>query len=112
MWDAVLPLLNLYSRVPVCGLAANYNDSGFGDRDRLPATMGVVLAQSVLIRGFIQTEFAAEHWGEFLAEVTPKIADGTIAYREDIVEGLDAAPDAFTGMLTGANFGKLLVKVS
>ncbi len=112
VWDAVLPLLNLYSRVPVCGLAANYNDSGFGDRDRLPATMGVVLAQSVLIRGFIQTEFAAEHWGEFLAEVTPKIADGTIAYREDIVEGLDAAPDAFTGMLTGANFGKLLVKVS
>ena len=112
VWDAVLPLLNLYSRVPVCGLAANYNTGGFGDRDRLPATMGVILAQSVLIRGFIQTEFAAEHWGEFLREVTPKIADGSINYREDFVEGLEKAPEAFAGMLEGKNFGKLLVKVS
>ena len=112
VWDAVLPLLNLYSRVPVCGLAAQYNNGGLGDRDRLPVTMGVILSQSVTVRGFIQTEFAADHWGAFLAEVGPLIADGSISYREDIVEGLETAPEAFAGMLTGGNFGKLLVKVS
>ncbi|MGP5654141.1 NADP-dependent oxidoreductase [Candidatus Corynebacterium faecigallinarum] len=112
VWDAVLPLLNLYSRVPVCGLVAQYNTGGLGDHDRLPATMGTILSQSVLIRGFIQTEFAGEHYDEFLSEVGPRIADGSISYREDIVEGLDTAPDAFANMLEGGNFGKLLVKVS
>ena len=40
------------------------------------------------------------------------MADGSVRYREDVVEGLDAAPEAFRGLLTGANFGKLLVRVS
>jgi NADPH-dependent curcumin reductase CurA len=40
------------------------------------------------------------------------VADGSVRYREDVVEGLENAPDAFAGMLRGANFGKLLVRVS
>ena len=40
------------------------------------------------------------------------LADGTVRYREDVVEGLDRVPEAFRGLLTGANFGKLLVRVS
>ncbi|WP_145943723.1 NADP-dependent oxidoreductase [Corynebacterium glyciniphilum] len=111
VWDAVLPLLNKFARVPVCGLVSQYNSTGAGDRDRLPAAMGTILAQSVLIRGFIQTEFAEEYYPEFLAEVGPKVADGTINYREQVVEGFDTAPDAFIGMLEGKNFGKLVVKV-
>jgi NADPH-dependent curcumin reductase CurA len=111
VWDAVRPRLNLYSRVPVCGLVAQYNTGGLGDHDRLPATMNTILTQSVLVRGFIQTEFGA-HYDEFLDEIGPKVADGTIAYKEDIVEGLETAPEAFIGMLEGKNFGKLLVKVS
>jgi NADPH-dependent curcumin reductase CurA len=112
VWDAVLPLLNTFARVPVCGLVAQYNATGTGDNDRLPAVMGAVLAKSLLIRGFIQTEFAEEHYPAFLAEIGPKVADGTISYREDIVDGFDNAPEAFIGMLEGRNFGKLVVKVS
>ncbi|WP_315148239.1 NADP-dependent oxidoreductase [Corynebacterium variabile] len=111
VWDAVRPRLNLYSRVPVCGLVANYNTGGLGDHDRLPATMNTILTQSVLVRGFIQTEFA-EHYDEFLDEIGPKVADGTIVHKEDIVEGLENAPEAFIGLLEGKNFGKLLVKVN
>jgi hypothetical protein len=48
----------------------------------------------------------------FLQEMTPLVRDGRIRYREDIVEGLDAAPSAFIGLLEGRNFGKLLVRVS
>lgn len=110
VWDAVRPRLNLYSRVPVCGLVAQYNDGGLGDHDRLPATMNTILTQSVLVRGFIQSEFA-DHYDEFLAEIGPKVADGTIVYREDIVDGLENAPAAFVGLLEGRNFGKLLVRI-
>lgn len=112
VWDAVLPLLNKYGRVPVCGLVAHYNGSSTSETDRLPATMSAILRQSLLVRGFIQTEFAPDHFDEFLSDIGPRVASGEIKYREDIVEGFENAPAAFTSMLTGGNFGKLIVKVS
>ncbi|MCS4244261.1 NADPH-dependent curcumin reductase CurA [Rhizobium sp. BIGb0125] len=112
VWDAVLPRLNKFGRVPVCGLVAHYNGASTSDNDRLPATMSAILRQSLLVRGFIQTEFAADHFDEFLAEVGPRVAAGELRYREDIVDGIDNAPDAFTAMLTGGNFGKLIIKVA
>jgi NADPH-dependent curcumin reductase CurA len=112
VWDAVLPLLNLYARVPVCGLIAQYNGPGSGEQDRLPATMSAILRRSLLLRGFINTEFVPTHYEAFQEELGPLVATGEIKYREDIVDGLENAPRAFIGMLTGSNFGKLLVRVS
>jgi NADPH-dependent curcumin reductase len=112
IWQAVLPLLNKYARVPVSGLIAQYNGSSPGDgRDRLPATMREILSQSLTLRGFINSEFAEQHYAEFLREVGADIAGGRIRYREDIVDGLENAPEAFIGMLDGRNFGKLIVRV-
>lgn len=113
VWQAVLPLLNLYARVPVCGLIAQYNTVGDAPGpDRLPVTMRQVLSKSLLLRGFINSEFAAGHYGDFLRIVGAGVADGSLRYREDIVEGLEAAPEAFIGLLEGRNFGKLLVKLA
>lgn len=78
VWDAVLPRLNKFGRVPVCGLVAHYNGASTSDNYRLPATMSAILRQSLLVRGFIQTEFAADHFDEFLAEVGPRVAAGEI----------------------------------
>src|SRR5713226_7150414 len=112
VWQAVLPLLNQFARVPVSGLVAQYNAAGAGEcTDRLPATMRAVLFKSLTVRGFINNEFAAEHYPAFLREVGVGIADGRIRYREDIVDGLEKAPEAFIGMLEGRNFGKLIVRV-
>jgi NADPH-dependent curcumin reductase CurA len=112
VWQAVLPLLNQFARVPVSGLVAQYNDAGSGNGpDRLPATMRAILTKSLTVRGFINYEFAAEHHPAFLREVTAGIADGRIRYREDFVDGLDKAPEAFIGMLEGRNFGKLIVRL-
>ena len=112
VWQAVLPLLNQFARVPVCGLVAQYNASGPGEgRNLLPATMFAVLSKSLTMRGFINYEFAAEHFGDFLREVSAGIADGSIRYREDFIDGLENAPEAFIGMLEGRNFGKLIVRV-
>jgi NADPH-dependent curcumin reductase len=112
IWQAVLPLLNKFARVPVCGLIAQYNGPSPGDgADRLPATMREIPSKSLTLRGFINSEFAEQHYAEFLREVGAGIADGRIRYREDIVDGLDKAPEAFIGMLDGRNFGKLIVRV-
>jgi NADPH-dependent curcumin reductase len=112
VWQAVLPLLNNFARVPVSGLVAQYNAAGLRDgADRLPATMRQILTKSLTIRGFINYEFAPEHYPAFLREVGAGIADGRIRYREDFVDGLEKAPEAFIGMLEGRNFGKLIVRV-
>ena len=64
------------------------------------------------MRGFINYEFAEQHYAEFLREVGDGIADGRIRYREDFVNGPENAPEAFIGMLEGRNFSKLIVRVS
>jgi hypothetical protein len=108
----VLPLLNKFARVPVSGLVAQYNAPSPGDGiDQLPSTMRAILSKSLTMRGFINYDFAADHYGAFLREVGAGIADGRIRYREDFVDGLEKAPKAFIGMLEGRNFGKLIVRV-
>lgn len=110
VWDAVFPLLNGFARIPVCGLVAQYNSSGdFEGPDRLPVVMRQILTKSLTLRGFIQTEFAAQR-PAFHAEMARWIAEGAVKYKEDIVEGLEQAPQAFIGLLEGRNFGKLIIK--
>ena len=112
IWQAVFPLLNNFARVPVSGLIAQYNGVEKGDStDQLPATMHEILSKSLTIRGFINYEFATEYYSAFLKEVGTGIAEGRIHYREDFVDGLENAPEAFIGMLEGRNFGKLIVRV-
>jgi NADPH-dependent curcumin reductase len=113
IWQAVLPLLNTYARIPVCGLISQYSAAGPpGGPNFLPETMRAVLTKSLTLRGFINTEFVAEHYADFLKSVGGGIADGSIRYREDITEGFENAPAAFMGLLQGKNFGKALVRVS
>jgi NADPH-dependent curcumin reductase len=112
VWQAVLPLLNTFARVPVCGLIAQYSGTGAKEGPNLlPATMRAILTKSLTLRGFINYEFAADHYADFLKTVGAGIADGRIRYREDITEGLENAPAAFMGMLEGKNFGKVLIHV-
>jgi NADPH-dependent curcumin reductase CurA len=109
----VLPLLNKFARVPISGLIAQYNGVGHGNGiDRLSATMREILSKSLMLRGFINYDFAGQHYAEFLREVGAGIADGRIRYREEIVDHLEKAPEAFIGMLDGHNFGKTIVRVA
>ena len=112
IWQAVLPLLNRFARVPVCGLIAQYSGPPAADGDLLPATMRAVLTKSLTMRGFINYEFADAHYPAFLRTVSAGIREGRIRYREDVTEGLENAPAAFIGLLEGKNFGKALVRVA
>lgn len=104
---AVWPLLNDFARVPVCGLIAQYNAT-----TPLPGPdMFSVLRKRLTLRGFIVSDFADKQ-ADFARDVGGWVRSGRIKYREDVVEGLENAPQAFLGLLQGRNFGKLLVKVS
>ncbi|MFG6108947.1 NADP-dependent oxidoreductase [Stenotrophomonas nematodicola] len=112
VFEAVLPLLNNFARIPVCGTIATYNARGavLPGPDRLPGFMSQVLRQRLTVRGFIQSDFNAL-FPLFLEEMEQWLKDGRVQYREDIVEGLANAPEAFFGLLKGRNFGKLVVKL-
>ena len=112
VWSAVFPLLNDFARVPVCGRIAHYSDTALPDGpDRTPQLFGAILTRRLRIQGFIVTDFASQA-KEFAREMGGWVKEGRIKYREDVVEGLENAPEAFIGLLKGRNFGKLLVKVA
>jgi len=114
--DAVLPLLNLHARMPVCGFIAHYNeargDHGNLGADKRTQLLGTVLARRVRMEGFIILDHYAERFAAFRRDMTQWIAQGRITLVEDVVDGLEQAPEAFIGLLQGRNFGKLVVRVS
>jgi NADPH-dependent curcumin reductase len=112
VWDAVFPLLNDFARIPVCGLIAQYNMTELPPGpDRTPQLFRQVLTKRLTIRGFIVSDFAAQAEA-FARDVSTWLQQGKIKYKEDVVEGLENAPQAFLGLLQGKNFGKLLVRVN
>lgn len=110
--EAVLRRMNTYGRVPVCGLVANYNATSAPESSlSFPGFMNLVLTRSLTVRGFIQDEFVKTHTDDFRRDMTQWVADGKVAYVEDVTEGLENTVEAFRGLLTGRGVGKVLVKV-
>jgi NADPH-dependent curcumin reductase CurA len=113
VFDAVLPLLNTGARIPVCGLIAHYNATQLPDGpDRLALLMRTILTKRLRVQGFIIFDDYASHYPTFAKEMTRWLAEGKINYLEQIVKGLENAPEAFIGLLEGKNFGKLVVQVN
>lgn len=109
--DAVVPLLNIGARIPLCGIIAHYNDKTSSGPDRLPQVMAAVLQKRILVQGFIILDHYADRFEPFLRDMSGWIAEGRVKLREDVVVGLENAPAAFIGLLEGKNFGKLVVRV-
>ncbi|WP_377193934.1 NADP-dependent oxidoreductase [Ruegeria meonggei] len=110
---AVLPLLNPFARMPVCGIVAWYNLPGLPDGpDMGPAIMGTLLRMKVKMQGFIIFDnFTREVYEEFRRNMMGWLQDGSIKYKEHMVDGLENAPEAFNQLLGGGNFGKMVVNV-
>ena len=113
VFDAVLPLLNPRARIPLCGLIANYNgDPAAEGKYRTSQVMTTLLKRRIRVQGFIIFEDYGSQFGAFRKQMKEWFEAGKIKYREDIVSGLENAPEAFMGQLQGKNFGKLVVRVA
>ncbi|HEY3919390.1 MAG TPA: NADP-dependent oxidoreductase [Stellaceae bacterium] len=108
--DAVMMNLALNARTIICGAISAYDRLG-GKADTGPRWNRQLLVKRALLQGFLVSDHRAR-WGEFRAQMSEWLASGKIKYREDIVDGIEATPRAFIGLLSGANRGKLLVRVA
>mgnify|MGYP000921927818 CR=1 FL=1 len=106
--DAAIALARDFSRFAICGMIEGYNDAPMAGVT-MHALMRIIVAR-INIRGFIFTDYA-EYMGEFLAEVAPMVLSGEMKMRETVHEGLDSTFDAFLGLFSGANTGKMLVRI-
>jgi NADPH-dependent curcumin reductase CurA len=104
--EAVFDLLNPFARVAMCGMVSQYNQDPFPPGPNL----GFVVGKRVLIQGFIVSD-KPERIAEWRQLAAPWVAEGSLEYREDEIDGLENAPDALGGILGGRNFGKLLIRV-
>ncbi|CAN5493820.1 NADP-dependent oxidoreductase [soil metagenome] len=103
--DAVLSRMNAFGRIAVCGMIAGY------DGKPVPLTYpALILVSRLKVQGFIVSEHM-DIWPEALKELAGLVATGKLHPRESVAEGLEAAPEAFLGLLKGKNFGKQLVKL-
>jgi NADPH-dependent curcumin reductase CurA len=104
--DAVLGRMNPFSRLPVCGLISQYNATeAYGVKN-----FRSILVNRIRVQGFIVFDFA-DRYREATAELAGWLAAGQLRYFETVAQGLRAAPEAFLGMLRGANVGKQLVRL-
>ncbi len=103
--DAVLSRMNAFGRIAVCGMIAGY------DGQPLPlAYPQLILTNRLKVQGFIVSEHM-DIWPEALKELGTLVATGKLKPRESVAQGIEAAPEAFLGLLKGRNFGKQLVKL-
>ena len=112
VFRTIVPLLNPFARIPVCGLISAYNEPQQpADGEFVQALMRAVLVKRLTLRGFIFSDAYEGRLDEFLTALGGWVREGRIKYREDVVRGLENAPGAFLGLLEGRNFGKLVVDV-
>jgi len=104
--DGVMLRMNAFSRVAMCGMIAGYNG------EPIPmAAPQLILVNRMKVEGFIVSEHM-DSWPEALAELAGLVGSGRLKYRETVAQGIEAAPQAFLGLLKGQNFGKQLVKLT
>ncbi|MBI3325842.1 MAG: NADP-dependent oxidoreductase [Nitrospinae bacterium] len=113
VFQAVLPLLNQYARISLCGLVSQYGHATPGNpHDRWMAQGKLTFErQRVQVHQLHVRNFVAAHQAHFFEQMAGWIRTGTVKYKEDLWPGLEQAPKAFRAMLEGGNFGKTLVGV-
>jgi NADPH-dependent curcumin reductase CurA len=105
VFDTTLARMNAHGRIAVCGMISRYDPN-----HAALANAGAILTQRLALRGFIVYEHP-DVWPEALKQLGELVASRKLHYRESVAEGLEAAPQAFLGMLEGRNFGKQIVKL-
>jgi NADPH-dependent curcumin reductase CurA len=105
--EAAIGALHTYGRVVACGSVSRYNDVELAPG---PRNMFMFVTKRLRLHGYIINDHF-DRFSEFLGRAQEWVGDGSLQYRETVIEGIDNAPRAFLGLLRGENIGKMLVKV-
>jgi NADPH-dependent curcumin reductase len=113
VYEGVLPLLNRNARITLCGMISQYGNTDTGDMFRAWRAAGAPFFEkrSVTVHSLFVGNYVESHQAQFLEAMGQWVRDGRVKYREDVWDGLQRAPEAFSAMLKGDNFGKTLVRV-
>ena len=115
VFEAVAPQMNEFGRVVVCGMVSWYNEGAMGTEAQTESISVANLWRNILVKKLSVNGFIiSDHWShypKFVSNMQPLITSGEIQYIEDMVAGIENAPNAFIGLLQGRNFGKLVVEV-
>ena len=96
-----------FGRIAACGAIADYNaDTPVPG----PRNLAMLVSKRLTLRGFIVTDHR-DAAAEFYERAGQWVADGSLVWRETVVDGLDHAVDAFLGLHRGYNTGKMLVRL-
>jgi NADPH-dependent curcumin reductase CurA len=105
--EAAISSLKVHGRAAICGMISAYNST---EPPAAPRNLAQVIGKRLRIQGFLVSDH--NHLREeFVKEVGPMLVDGRIRAQETVVEGIDSAVDAFLGLMSGANTGKMVVRV-
>jgi NADPH-dependent curcumin reductase CurA len=106
--EAALSTARLFARFAICGMISIYNAS---EPQPGPRNLGMLIGKNIRMQGFIVTH----HWDlmpDFVRDLSGWVAEGKVTWRETVFEGIEKAPEAFLGLFTGENLGKMLVKLA
>jgi NADPH-dependent curcumin reductase CurA len=111
--DAVFPRFRDFGRMVMCGMIAQYNQAPGADAAGAPPgpNLGPVVRKRLRIQGFIVSDKGWQRYPQFRAVMLGLMKSGQMVWKEDVVNGLRNAPDAFIGLLKGKNFGKLVIAI-
>jgi hypothetical protein len=107
--EAVLARMNLHGRIACCGAVSQYDTSSPAPGPQ--GVPGLLVTKRLTMQGFIVTDFA-HRFGEAFATLEAWLDDGSLLATEDVLDGLERAPEALVGLLAGNNIGKRLVHVA
>ena len=105
--DAAFATANDFARFAICGMIDAYNDAKPQEMKYLIRT----IPARIRLEGFIYTDQFIDCMEEFYADMGGLIASGAVTIRETVHQGIEAAPDAFLGLFSGGNIGKMLVRL-
>jgi NADPH-dependent curcumin reductase CurA len=105
--DAVISNINFHARIVLCGQISLYNTA---ETPMGPRLQPMLLTNSALMEGFIVSDFK-NSFSEGMQQLSQWVKEDKLVYKETITEGFDKLPDAFLGLFSGKNIGKMIVKV-
>ena len=105
--EAAIGSLKVHGRAAICGMISMYNST---EAPAAPRNLAQVVGKRLKLQGFLVSDHGHLQ-REFLEEVGPMLADGRLKAQETVIEGIENAADAFLGLLSGGNTGKMVVRV-